>query len=238
MKEEKKKKDGTKKPFYKKLWFWLFTVSAVLNLMMAFIVYAFVEDKVTIEEKNSALVKKNKKLTKSNKSLKSAVTSLLVGDTDSDSDSSDSDSNDDGHKYEVGQEAALSNGTSKMLGLTLASATKSFNQHGQDLLNSAVDDSLAISNEKTVQLTFKYKNYDYDQSWYPSIFDFTVYDSDGNAGELINQQDGDDEVAKGRSSQTTFWANFDQDMPAGSKVEVDYQGQNLETPVTYTATVK
>lgn len=232
------------KRFYKNIWFWL---TVVFFALFAFLVVAVVgfnsennslqAENQSLQTKNESLVKKNKKLDKNYKSLKDAV-AIAFGDdsTSDDSDSSDESSVNSNAKYKVNEEAALGSSGEKQLSLTLASATKSFNEHGQSLLTSDLD--LAISNEKSVQVTFKYTNVAYDESWLPSIFDFTVYDKDGNAGEIVNQQDGQDEVAKGRSSQTTFWVNFDSATPSGSAIEIDYQGENLETPITFAATVQ
>lgn len=228
-------KDGKK--FYKDRWFWAFIVMTIIVVVLAVVTWASISvandwgaDADKAQSENVSLKKKNKKLTKQNKSL----VNLVTGDLSDDSDDEESDTS--SNKYEIGTEASLTNSNDEELGLTLVSATKNFNQHGQDLIGSDMKD-LAITNDKTVQFTFKYKNHSYNESWLPSIFNFTVYDENGDAATLVNQQDGQDEVAKGRASQTTFWANFNEPIAKGAKVEVDYQGDGLDTPLTFTATV-
>lgn len=226
-----------RKRFFKDKWFWAFIVMTVISLVLAVFTWATIEvatdwgnDADSVLAENASLKKKNKKLKKNNKTLTDFVTDNITGDL-SESDSSTSSS----VSYSINEEATMSS-SNERLGLTLTSATKTFNEHGQSLIGSDMKD-IAITNEKTVQFTFKYKNYSNTESWLPSIFDFTVYDANGDAATLVNQQDGQDEVAKGRSSQTTFWANFSEPISKGAKVEVDYQGEGLDTPLTFTATV-
>lgn len=221
-----------KKKFYKSIWFWVAIIAIVLSVVLF-------KQNWAVTNENEALISENKSLEKKYKDLQKAVVSAFGGDSSSDEESEsgeDSEEATTNTKHAVNDEGELSSDGEKLLGLTLVSATKSFNQHGQNLIGDT--SGLAITNENSVQLTFKYNNYAYEESWLPSIFDFTAYDKNGRAGTIVNQQDGQDEVAQGRSSQTTFWVNFKDATPAGSKIEIDYQGLDLDSPLTFTATVQ
>ncbi|KRK74145.1 hypothetical protein FD02_GL000740 [Lacticaseibacillus nasuensis JCM 17158] len=158
---------------------------------------------------------------------------------DDESDSSDDSSEDttSSTPYEIGQEAKLSDGSgNQMWGLKLTSATKNFNSSGQNLVNSDID-TIAITNEKSVQFSFNYTNYGDSESYLPTIWDFTVYDQSGTAGEIVDQQDGQNEVSIGHNGNTTFWVNFTSAVGKGDKVTLEYQPDGLDSPITFEATV-
>ncbi|WP_446838970.1 hypothetical protein [Lacticaseibacillus paracasei] len=138
--------------------------------------------------------------------------------------------------FGINEEAIAALNDKKYFGLKLTSATKTFDDHGQSLVNSDVQ-SLSISNEKSVQFTFNYINYADDEGFLPSLQYFTVYGPDNVAATIVNQQEGQDSVSIGRSSNTTFWANFSQPIKAGDKVQIEFKMDNQETPFVFSAQV-
>lgn len=152
-----------------------------------------------------------------------------------DSDTSD-DSTSSGITYGLNEEAVIGTGDTDYYGLTFTSATKKFDAHGQTLVNSDIT-SLAISNEKSVQFTVNYSNKGDSDSWIPSIYDFAVYDESGQAGEVVDQQEGQTEVSQGHSGTTTFWVNFSNVVPAGSQLEAEYQPDGMDEPIKFDLTV-
>lgn len=138
--------------------------------------------------------------------------------------------------FGLNEEAIAALNDKKYFGLKLTSATKTFDDHGQSLVNSDVQ-SLSISNEKSVQFTFNYINYADDEGFLPSLQYFTVYGPDNVAATIVNQQEGQDSVSIGRSSNTTFWANFSQPINTGDKVQIEFKMDNQETPFVFSAQV-
>lgn len=157
--------------------------------------------------------------------------------SDTEDESVDSSDTSSSQAYGLNEKAELADSENNpLVSLTVTSATKTFNAHGQSLVGDDIE-SIAISNEKTVQFTISYTNEDDSENYLPSIFDFSVYDSNGTAATIVNQQDGQTEVSKGHTASTTFWANFTNDTPKGSKVELEYQPDGMDSPVTFDLTV-
>ncbi|WP_322835643.1 hypothetical protein [Lacticaseibacillus paracasei] len=125
----------------------------------------------------------------------------------------------------------------KYFGLKLTSATKSFDSHGQSLVNDD-EQALSISNEKSVQFTFNYTNYADSEGFLPSLQYFTVFGTDNAAATIVNQQEGQDSVSVGRSSNTTFWANFAQPINSGDKVQIEFKLSNQAEPFVFETTVQ
>lgn len=199
-----------KKPFYEVVWFWLFVVFAVTTLILG-------ADAVALQSLNSdykAELASSKKASSSSKSTSKTK-----------------------HTYSVDQEAVLSADGKKMYGLTLKSATTQFNAHGQSLVQENDVDSLKLSQGNGVQITMDYTNYGDTNSFLPLVFDFVVY-QDGKAGKMISQQDGQDEVAQGRTGTTTFWCNLPNPVADSKNIEIDYQSSDMSEPITFTAITK
>lgn len=157
----------------------------------------------------------------------------LVGeDSSNSSDNSESST----RTYGLNEEATIGTDSAELYGLSFTSVTKQFNEHGKTLVDSDIP-SIAISNDKSVQFTVNYTNKGDDTPWLPSIYDFTVYGENGTAGEVVSQQDGQNEVSVGHSGVTTFWVNFSQAMPAGAKLTAEYRPDGMETAIEFSLTV-
>lgn len=146
---------------------------------------------------------------------------------------SSSASNDSSVTYGLNQKASVLDANKNPLySLTVTSATKKFDAHGQGLVGNDID-FISISNEKSVQITVNYSN-DGDSSTYlPQLQDFTAYDASGQAGDIVSQQEGQNEVSQGHSGTTTFWVNFANATPAGSKIELDYTADGVADPLKF-----
>lgn len=129
--------------------------------------------------------------------------------------------------FSLNQEAVLADSSTneKVYGLKVTQADQNFNSHGQSLLNETDVPSLTVDRTKGVQFTINYTNYDLN-SFLPTLQYFSVYDDDGNGGEIVNQQDGQDEISSGHSADTHFWANFKKPYSQMKFIEVEYNDQD------------
>ena len=158
-----------------------------------------------------------------------------TADTSADSDSSSESTT----TYGLNEKAVLSDTDANSLyGITVTSATKTFNQHGLSLEDQdSKDMGIGVDSKKAVQFTINYENIGDSENFLPSIFDFAAYDANGSTGDIVNQQDGQTEVSEGHNGTTTFWVNFADDTNKGDKVELDYQPDGLDTPMVFDLTV-
>ncbi len=111
----------------------------------------------------------------------------------------------------------------KNFGIKVTQADQNFNEHGRGLVN---DDIFKLSQENGVQITIDYTNYDMT-SFLPSIFDFTVYDDGNKTAKILNQQDGQDAVSKGRTGTTTFWVNLQKPYSETKYIEIEYSNSDV-----------
>lgn len=139
-------------------------------------------------------------------------------DDNSSSDSSELSSESSSEKVKLSLNEEYKTST---FGIKITQANQNWNEHGQSLVDDTTIPSLSVSSQNGLQVTVDYTNYDMD-SFLPSIFDFTVYDNDGKAGKIVNQQDGQDEVSKGRTGTTTFWVNLPKPYADTKYVEIEY----------------
>lgn len=176
-------------------------------------------------------------------SLKKQVSSLkaenssLKSSSGSSSDESEASSSSETNTHGLNEDATTSSPDgSPLVSVKFTSVTKKFDSHGQSLVNSDMSE-LAISNQKSVQFTITYTNVGQSENFLPSLQDFAVYDSNGTAGEIVNQQEGQTEVSQGHSASSTFWVNFQNDTPVGSKVEVEWSPSDVDGSAIYELTV-
>lgn len=108
-----------------------------------------------------------------------------------------------------------------MYGLKITQADQNFDDHGMSLVNSDIP-TLKVSQQNGVQITVDYENIDSSEDFLPSIWNFKVYDDDGKTGEIINQQEGQDEVSKGHIGTTHFWVNLQKPYADTKYIEVEY----------------
>lgn len=180
----------------------------------------------------SSLQAANSSLKKENDSLKGVTSESSSADKNSTSVDQSS-----AKAYGLNEKAEIiDSDNTPIVSLTLTSATKSFSDWGQTLRDEDMG-SITISNEKTVQFTVAYTNLNDSENYLPSIYDFAVYDSSGTAATIVDQQDGQTEVSKGHTASTTFWANFNNNTPKGSKIELEYQLDDMDSPITFDLTV-
>lgn len=153
--------------------------------------------------------------------------------TSGNSENTDSNEEKSDKVFDLNQPATLvdSETSEKVYGLKVTQADQNFNSSGQSLLNETDIPSLAVDKSKGVQFTVNYTNYDLD-SFLPTLQYFSVYDDDGNAGEIVNQQDGQDEISSGHSADTHFWANFKKPFSQMKFIEIEYNDQDNEGIVT------
>lgn len=108
-------------------------------------------------------------------------------------------------------------------GIKVTQADQNFSEIGRSLINS---DVFELSQENGVQITVDYTNYNMT-SFLPSIFDFTVYDNGNKTAKILNQQDGQDAVSKGRTGTTTFWVNLQKPYSETKYIEIEYSNSDV-----------
>lgn len=108
-----------------------------------------------------------------------------------------------------------------MYGLKITQADQNFDDHGMSLVNGDIP-TLKVSQKNGIQITVDYENIDSSEGFLPSIWNFKVYDDDGKTGEIINQQEGQDEVSKGHIGTTHFWVNLQKPYADTKYIEVEY----------------
>lgn len=207
-----------KNKFYKNVWFWLFIVAIVLAGL-------FFRGALINANKNDSLQQKNAKLVKENKQYKQLF-STLTGD------SSSSDTNSESEKqptYGLNEESVLAeNGTDKMYGIKITQADQRFNDHGQGLVGETeMGAGMNLSKDNGLQITAEYKNYGLSDPFLASTQYFTIYDDDGNTAEMLNQQEGQDEVTENHTGTTHFWVNLKKPVSQTKYIEVEYKGDDV-----------
>ena len=108
-----------------------------------------------------------------------------------------------------------------MYGLKITQADQNFDDHGMSLINGDIP-TLKVSQQNGIQITVDYENIDSSEDFLPSIWNFKVYDDDGKTGEIINQQEGQDEVSKGHTGTTHFWVNLQKPYADTKYIEIEY----------------
>lgn len=136
--------------------------------------------------------------------------------------------------YFLNEEAIFGNydTNDKSFGLKVTQANQNFDDHGQSLVNENDIPSLSVDQSNGVQFTVNYTNYDLS-TFAPTLQNFTVYDDDGEAGEIINQQEGQDEISPGHSADTHFWANFKKPFSQMKYIEVEYNDEDTNMTVKF-----
>lgn len=136
--------------------------------------------------------------------------------------------------YYLNEEAIFGNydTNDKSFGLKVTQANQNFDGHGQSLVNDNDIPSLSVDQSNGVQFTVNYTNYNLS-TFVPTLQNFTVYDDDGEAGEIINQQEGQDEISEGHSADTHFWANFKKPFSQMKYIEVEYNDEDTNMTVKF-----
>ncbi|MBE9909340.1 hypothetical protein [Enterococcus casseliflavus] len=86
-------------------------------------------------------------------------------------------------------------------------------------------DSVATQDEHAnlVELTYEYKNYNYEKSMLVSSQYITAYDSDGLAGTDLGYMNGQTEVSSGgNSARAKMWFEMSKDPTSMTEIEIDY----------------
>ncbi|MFS7423694.1 hypothetical protein AB6878_12975 [Carnobacterium maltaromaticum] len=92
---------------------------------------------------------------------------------------------------------------------------------------------------KMVAVTIQYKNLNLEEPFLPSGSEFTAYDRNSIALTPVNQQNGQDKIAIGRTANTTIFFELPIDGNEFNEMEIDYTpyGTNFTTtfavPVTH-----
>lgn len=76
--------------------------------------------------------------------------------------------------------------------------------------------------ENTVQVTYEYKNYNYDSPLIVRSQFINGYDSNGLAGETLSIMQGQNEVSKGKAAQSTIYIVMNEPMVDKSEIEIEY----------------
>lgn len=207
-----------KKKFYKDVWFWLFIVAIVVAGLL-------LHDSLTYSNENDSLNSKNSKLVKENKQYKQLF-STLSGDSSSSETSSKSEKQ---PTYGLNEESVLAeNGTDKMYGIKITQADQTFNDHGQGLVGETeMGAGMNLSKDNGLQITAEYKNYGLSEPFLARTQYFTIYDDDGNTAEMLQQQDGQDEVTEGHTGSTHFWVNLKKPVSQTKYVEIEYKDSDI-----------
>lgn len=209
-----------KKKFFKSVWFWLFIIAAVLGGF-------FMHDALVYSDQNDSLIAKNKKLVKENKQYKQLFTTLSGGSSTSDDESSDS--SEEESVYGLNEESILAkNGTDKMYGIKITQADQNFNDHGKSLVGQTdMGAGMNLSAENGLQITADYTNYGLSDPFLASTQYFTIYDDKGKTVEMLNQQDGQDEVTEGHTGTTHFWVNLNKPVSQTKYIEIEYKDGSI-----------
>lgn len=147
------------------------------------------------------------------KELENVKTSSSTQDSQETTDSSSDETSSD-KTYGLNEEAILSDSSgNKMYGLKILKATTALTETDDFYTNGKP--------ENTVQITYEYTNYNYEKPLLiRSQFIETYYDN--QAGDTLSMMDGQTEVTKGRSSQTTIWSVMQTTMTDKNEVEIEY----------------
>ncbi|WP_390409474.1 hypothetical protein [Lacticaseibacillus jixiensis] len=229
---------------------WLYTIASGAGVMTLAVVLVGLSQGSTENQDTatiSSLKAVNSNLQDENSSLKQAGTNTpSIANDSSDDASTDVSTNTatttkttttSDKSYTLNQKATvLDSANNPQVSLTVTSVTKSFNEWGRTLRDEGTL-SIEISNEKTVQFTISYTNINAAESFLPSLYDIAVYDAAGTAAQIVDQQDGQTKVSKGHTASTTFWVNFNDNTPKGSKVELEYQTDEMNSPISFKLTV-
>lgn len=146
-------------------------------------------------------------LKKENEELKSTANGSVLTET--------SESLKKSKTYAPGEEAIIKDSSGKeMYGLKILKATTNLSQADNAYTDGKPDN--------TIEVTYEYRNINYETPLIISSQFLAAYDSKGKAGKNMNMMDGQTEVSPGRSSQSTVWFVMDSPMKNESETEIEY----------------
>lgn len=214
----------------KSVYFGIFAVSSML-LMGCGKTYSSNE-----QAELSSLKTEVKKLKAENASLKNGTST--TDSTSSSTESADTSNDSESKSYGMNEEGTLADGNgNEVYGLSITSVTKNFDHSFQEMMQYSKD-QFNISNDDSVQFTYKYRNIGDTSAWQASVYDFAVYDSEGTAGDRVDQQEGQTDVTQGHSASATTWVTFDHAIKKGDKLSIEFNPDGeAATPLTYDVTV-
>ena len=76
--------------------------------------------------------------------------------------------------------------------------------------------------DNTVEVTYEYKNYNYESPMLISSQFMEAFDQNNYAGKNMSMMDGQTEVSQGRSSQSTIWFVMNDVMIDKGEIEIEY----------------
>ncbi|MDT2427682.1 hypothetical protein ABQD97_06105 [Enterococcus avium] len=150
-------------------------------------------------------------------SLKAENSKLRDTDVQTSSSSESGESTSSVKTFNPGEEAIIKNSSGKeMYGLKILKATTNLSA---DSSSEAYTDGKP---ENTVEVTYEYRNINYDKPMLISSQFVEAFDEDGKAGKNMSMMDGQTEVSQGRSSQSTVWFVMDKPMGDAKEIDVEY----------------
>lgn len=207
------------KKLYKNGWFWGFLV------MLVIAGFSLQDTGKNISE-NEDLTKENSKLKKENERYEQLF-ATLSGQSSSSSQSSSKETKQPVHG--LNEESVLAeNGTDKKYGIKITQADQNFNDHGKSLVGQTdMGAGMNLSAENGLQITADYTNYGLSDPFLASTQYFTIYDDKGKTVEMLNQQDGQDEVTERHTGTTHFWVNLNKPVSQTKYIEIEYKDGSI-----------
>lgn len=126
-------------------------------------------------------------------------------------------------KFDVGEIMILSEPHGDVLEVVVTRVTDR-----TDALPDYLQGSDYYNWENLITIDVQYTNIDMPENTSIGLYDFQAYDEDGMIMEFINQEVGGDEVSKGRTGTSTFFAEYNEPQDT---IELDFilDGETLGT---------
>ena len=153
-------------------------------------------------------------LKKENAALKGETTSSTSGKQ---TESSSKDTSTNSGKFKLNETLELGNGNKKVAEIKITNATTNQAAFPEHMIG--LDD---YDTTKMIAIEIEYTNVDFPENFLPSSYDFQAYSDNGKSLERVSQQDGQDEVSKGRTGKTKIFFKTETDGTQINHIELDY----------------
>lgn len=153
-------------------------------------------------------------LKKENAALKGETTS---SNSKNQTESPSKDTSTNSGKFKLNETLELGNGNKKVAEIKITNATTNQAAFPEHMIG--LDD---YDTTKMIAIEIEYTNVDFPENFLPSSYDFQAYDDNGKSLERVSQQDGQDEVSKGRTAKTKIFFETTTDGSNVNHIELDY----------------
>lgn len=117
--------------------------------------------------------------------------------------------------FSQGEEAIIKDSSGKeMYGLKILKATTNISETSESYTDGKP--------ENTIEVTYEYRNINYEKPMLISSQFVEAFDKNGKAGKNMSMMDGQTEVSPGHSAQSTVWFVMEEQMKDQNEVEIEY----------------